>query len=91
MSDDILSVCYHTFTLCNSSSPTPTHTSHSFFFEKLRLLEGHGKSEERLRNEALFPDGFSTSEPDAQFGSHDLLQESDEDSETDLKCDENFA
>jgi len=62
-----------------------------FFFEKLRLLEGHGKSEERLRNEALFPDGFSTSEPDAQFGSHDLLQESDEDSETDLKCDENFA
>jgi len=68
------------------------HHAHSIFFEKLRLLEGREKSEERLRNEELFPDGISTSEPDALIGSQEAQSESsDEDSETDLKCDEYFA
>ncbi len=75
------------------------HHAHSIFFEKLRLLEGREKSEERLQNEDLYyPEGISTSDPDAQIGADDLLQEaesqsesSDEDSETGLKCDEYYA
>ncbi len=85
--------------LWNSSFQSQTHTSHSIFFEKLRILEGREKSEERLRNEELYyPDGISTSDTDAQIGADDLLQEvesqsesSDEDSETGLKCDEYYA
>jgi hypothetical protein len=78
---------------------------HSIFFEKLRLLEGREKSEERLRNEALYPFGFSTKKKqksEAQIVSHDLLHkgavrcegggEMDErSSETDLKCYDQFA
>jgi len=37
-----------------------THYTHSIFFEKLRLLESRDKSEARLRNEKVFPFGFST-------------------------------
>jgi hypothetical protein len=34
--------------------------SNSIFFEKLRILESRDKSEARLRNEKVFPLGFST-------------------------------
>ncbi|KAK1738331.1 hypothetical protein QTG54_011000 [Skeletonema marinoi] len=76
------------------------------FFERLRLLEGREKSEERLRNEALYPYGISTNKPDAQIVSHNLLhkgadrcegsdemdeEDSDSDSETDLRCYDHFA
>lgn len=37
-----------------------THIIHSIFFEKLRLLESRDKSEARLRNEKIYPFGFST-------------------------------
>ncbi len=53
--------------------------TNSIFFEKLRLVEGREKSEERLRNEALYPFGFSTKKTtkksEAQIPSYDLLHE----------------
>lgn len=84
-----------TFTSLLTHFPTLKNIS-SIFFEKLRILEGREKSEERLRNEAAFPCGISTKKPDAQIGgtapcedSNEMVDE--EDSETGLQCCEYLA